>query len=72
MGWTGHLSLYKNTPQFWNLQFRVEFFNVLNHANFDTSNPVLFNGNVPSATAGVITETSNRERQIQFALKLLF
>src|SRR5262245_20321055 len=55
-----------------NLQFRAEFFNVLNHANFDTPNPILFNGTVPSATAGVITETSNRERQIQFALKLLF
>jgi len=44
----------------------------LNHANFDTPNPILFNGTIPSATAGVITETANRERQIQFALKLLF
>ena len=55
-----------------NLQFRAEFFNVLNHANFDTPNPILFNGTTPSSSAGVITETSNRERQIQFALKLLF
>jgi len=55
-----------------NLQFRAEFFNVFNHANFDTPNPILFNGTAPSASAGAITETSNRERQIQFALKLLF
>ena len=54
------------------LQFRAEFFNVFNHANFDTPNPILFNGTAPSASAGVITETANRERQIQFALKLLF
>ena len=55
-----------------NLQFRAEFFNVLNHANFDTPSPILFNGASLSSSAGVITETANRERQIQFALKLLF
>ena len=55
-----------------NLQFRAEFFNVLNHANFDTPNPIIFSGTGPNASAGVITETANRERQIQFALKILF
>ena len=54
------------------LQFRAEFFNILNHANFDTPNPILFSGTGTNASAGVITETANRERQIQFALKLLF
>ncbi|PYS49556.1 MAG: hypothetical protein DMG13_23210 [Acidobacteria bacterium] len=54
------------------LQFRAEFFNILNHANFDTPNPILFSGTSLSSSAGVITETANRERQIQFALKLLF
>jgi hypothetical protein len=54
------------------LQFRAEFFNILNHANFDTPNPILFSGTGPNASAGVITETANRERQIQFALKILF
>jgi hypothetical protein len=33
---------------------------------------VVRDGTAPSASAGAITETSNRERQIQFALKLLF
>src|SRR5206468_5646082 len=55
-----------------NLQFRAEFFNILNHANFDTPNPIVFSDTGPNASAGVITETANRERQIQFALKLLF
>jgi hypothetical protein len=54
------------------LQFRAEFFNILNHANFDTPNPIVFAGTGPNASAGVITETANRERQIQFALKILF
>ena len=54
------------------LQFRAEFFNILNHANFDTPNPILYSGTAPNASAGVITETAGRERQIQFALKLLF
>jgi len=54
------------------LQFRAEFFNILNHANFDTPNPIVFSGTGLSSSAGVITETANRERQIQFALKLLF
>ncbi|HYR92010.1 MAG TPA: carboxypeptidase regulatory-like domain-containing protein [Terriglobia bacterium] len=54
------------------LQFRAEFFNILNHANFDTPNPIVFAGAGPNASAGKITETAGRERQIQFALKLLF
>jgi len=54
------------------LQFRAEFFNILNHADFDTPNPIVFSGTGLSSSAGVITETANRERQIQFALKLLF
>lgn len=56
------------------LQFRAEFFNVLNHANFGTPNPVVFTSAtaVPAPTAGVITSTSTTSRQIQFGLKLLF
>ena len=56
------------------LQFRAEFFNVLNHANFGTPNPVVFSSasSSPAPTAGVITSTSTTSRQIQFGLKLLF
>jgi Carboxypeptidase regulatory-like domain len=57
-----------------NLEFRAEFFNVLNHTNFGTPNEVVYSaaGNIPSPTAGVITSTASTSRQIQFGLKLLF
>ncbi len=54
-----------------NLQFRAEFFNILNHANFNTPNPVVFTPAL-SPTAGVITSTSTTSRQIQLALKMVF
>ncbi len=57
-----------------NLQFRAEFFNLLNNVNFSTPNPVVFTsaGTAPASTAGVITATASTSRQIQFGLKLLF
>ena len=65
------------------LQFRAEFFNILNHTNLQLPNetvfatqPTLVSGvytpAAPSATAGVITATANTSRQIQLGLKLLF
>ena len=61
------------------LEFRGEFFNILNHPNFAMNDAFrqVFAGNAtgeaPLPTAGVITTTgSARSRQIQFALKLLF
>ena len=56
------------------LQFRAEFFNVVNHANFGTPNTVVFSAAAtpPAPTAGVITSTSTTSRQIQFGLKLLW
>ena len=56
------------------LQFRAEFFNVLNHTNFGTPNEVVYSaaGTTPSPTAGVVTSTSSTSRQIQFGVKLLF
>ena len=54
------------------VQFRAEAFNVFNHPNFASPNPVTFSGNNYSSSAGVITATSTTSRQIQFALKLLF
>ncbi len=56
------------------LQFRAEFFNVLNHTNFGIPNTVVYSaaGSTPSPTAGVITGTATNSRQIQFGLKLLW
>jgi hypothetical protein len=55
-------------------QFRAEFFNIFNRANFATPNAVVFSsaGSAPSGTAGVITATATTSRQIQFGLKLLW
>jgi Carboxypeptidase regulatory-like domain len=56
------------------LKFRAEFFNVLNHTNLNTPNPVVYAAATggPSPTAGVITSTATTSRQIQFGVKLLW
>jgi hypothetical protein len=57
------------------LQFRAEFFNILNHENFDLpANNVFSASGAINASAGRITGTSpgSQPRQIQFALKLTF
>jgi hypothetical protein len=71
---TWDLSMLKDTPlhERLNLQFRSEFFNILNRANYNTPNLVVFTPSGVSPTAGVITSTSTTSRQIQFALKLLW
>jgi hypothetical protein len=57
-----------------NLQFRVESFNLLNRANLNAPNPVVFAAasGGPSPTAGVSTSTSTSSRQLQLGLKLLW
>ncbi|MBI2821441.1 MAG: TonB-dependent receptor [Acidobacteria bacterium] len=55
-------------------QFRAEFFNLFNRANFGLPNANIFtdtSGN-PSGSFGRISDTATTSRQIQFALKLLF
>jgi len=77
------LSLVKNTAiprisESFNVQFRAEFFNALNHPNFNTPNVpsrIVFNGDLtPKATgpggAGSLSSTSTTSRQIQFGLKV--
>ena len=67
-----------------NLEFRAEFFNLLNHVNF--ANPISNFNAVPSSSIdsntgqiignpgdfGRIISTSNNPRLIQFAVKLNF
>ena len=54
------------------LQFRAELFNLLNRANFNTPNLIVFTPSGVSGTAGAITSTSTTSRQVQFALKVLW
>jgi Carboxypeptidase regulatory-like domain/TonB-dependent Receptor Plug Domain/TonB dependent receptor len=82
-------SVFKNIPikkisESFNVQFRAEFFNILNHANFAApvtpNNTDIFDsyGNSlnpltsSSGTAGVLTATNTPARQIQFALKVVW
>ena len=55
-----------------NLQFRAEIFNLLNRANFNLPNAIVFTPSGVSPTAGAITSTSTTSRQVQFGLKLLW
>jgi len=67
-------SLFKNIPihEALKAQFRAEFFNIINHPNFQSPNDnrVILNadGTVPS-NAGAVTLMNTTSRQIQFAMK---
>ncbi|HWW15662.1 MAG TPA: TonB-dependent receptor [Candidatus Dormibacteraeota bacterium] len=74
------MSLFKNnyvrriSEQF-NVQFRMEVFNILNHANFNppTSNSQVFDGSGnPVGGAGLLDTTATTSRQVQFALKVIW
>ncbi len=73
------LTLEKDNKLKWlgeggNLQFRAEFYNILNRANFgDPSVSSIFdNQGRLLSSAGQITKTRTDSRQIQFALRLVF
>ncbi|MGA8540108.1 MAG: carboxypeptidase-like regulatory domain-containing protein [Terriglobales bacterium] len=55
-----------------NLQFRAEIFNLLNRANFNTPNLIVFTPSGLSGTAGAISSTATTSRQVQFGLKLIW
>jgi hypothetical protein len=78
-------SIIKDTPLKFRegaaLQFRAEFFNILNHPNFGVPNRTVYTGNpntdslgteAPSGTAGQITLTNNPARELQLALRFIF
>jgi hypothetical protein len=68
------LSLFKNTgiTEKTNLQFRAEFFNILNRSNYGPPNTTVFSSGAVSPSAGLITTTATSPRQIQLGLKLIF
>jgi hypothetical protein len=75
-------SVFKNNyirkiSENFNVQFRAEMFNVLNHANFappvTPDNTDIFDATgAPTGVAGVLTRTSTTAREIQFAIKVIF
>ena len=73
-------SVIKNTKfprisENFNIQFRVEMFNFLNHVNWQIplTNPNIFNQNGSSAGGGALdTESVPYGRDIQFGLKMIF
>jgi hypothetical protein len=65
--WTRRCSKTSVGQSTFNAQFRAEFFNVLNHANFRAplSNLTIFGPNgAPTANAGLINSTTTTSRQI--------
>jgi len=54
------------------LQFRAEIFNLLNRANFNTPNLIVFTPTGVSGTAGAISSTATTARQVQFGVKVLW
>src|SRR6266404_4536409 len=82
---TVDFSMFKNThlpkiSETFNVQFRAEFFNILNHPNLaapnflnDSNNNSIFNPNGSVlGNGGVIGSTSTSSRQIQLGLKLVW
>jgi len=80
------ISLLKSTAltERTRIQFRAEFFNILNHTNLQLPNEVVYSAGPTQGTTanqntvaalgspGVISATANTSRQIQLGLKLLF
>ncbi|PYT57483.1 MAG: hypothetical protein DMG35_20210 [Acidobacteria bacterium] len=82
-------SVFKNShikriSENFNVQFRAEMFNILNHANFapptTPDNSDLFDSSGASlagtpgnpGTAGLLSRTTTTAREIQFAIKIIF
>jgi hypothetical protein len=75
-------SVFKNNPikkisENFNVQFRVEIFNIINHANFapptTPDNTDIFDSSgAPTGVAGLLSRTTTTAREIQFALKIIF
>ena len=67
----------KRISERFNIQFRAEIFNILNHPNFappaNPTNTDIFDGTgTLNPTAGLLTKTTTTAREIQFAIKVIF
>ena len=69
----------KKISESFNVQFRAEFFNIFNHANFapplpfnGSGNAQIFMANGASANAGGLQSLVTLPRDIQFALKIMW
>lgn len=68
----------KKISENFNVQFRAEIFNILNHANFappiTPTNTDIFDGTgaLLQGVAGQLTKTTTTAREIQFAIKVIF
>jgi outer membrane receptor protein involved in Fe transport len=70
-------SIFKNNriSERFNVQFRAEFFNILNRANFQVPTvptDIFDSTGAPNASAGQLTSTTTTSRQIQFAVKIIW
>lgn len=66
----------KKISERFNMQFRAEIFNILNHANFapptTPDNTDIFDGTGAIAAPGLLSRTTTTAREIQFAVKVTF
>jgi hypothetical protein len=75
-------SLFKNNyiksiSERFNIQFRAEMFNILNHPNFappptPTGTDIFDGTGTLNPSVGLLTRTTTTAREIQFAVKLIF
>jgi hypothetical protein len=75
-------SVFKNNyipriSEHFNIQFRAEIFNILNHANFappvTPDNTDIFDGTgAATGVSGLLSRTTTTAREIQFAVKVVF
>jgi hypothetical protein len=75
-------SVFKNNhirriSENFNVQFRAEIFNILNHANFapptTPDNTDIFGSDGEgTGVAGLLSRTTTTAREVQFAIKIIF
>ncbi len=67
----------KRISENFNVQFRAEIFNIINHANFappttPDNSDIFFSDGTPTGVAGLLSRTTTTAREIQFAIKFIF